>query len=187
MGRKIYNKFYIMSPAGIVLTELGEEFKQAWLSSHGDGAQVKIAQEFGVSIPTVYRMRKDLELPDLHSKEHPGRRDFHKRVIELYRRWGSSTRVARAPGINLSGQRVIQILKEHRVTLSEQHIANPLLYSPMNGMTPNKFNETVKRLYQDGVTAKQIAEQLGVDQGTVSKRLKHMTSSHQLKQGVSRW
>ena len=149
-----------------------EEFKKLWLEQHGDGAQNVIAKHFDLSIPLVYRIRVMLKLPHLHSEEHPGRREFRKRVKRLYYEHKSTERVGKIVG--MSSQRVNQILREERVSLFPQHVSNILSYPPTNGMSQVQFNKACKRMYAEGMTINQIAADLEVDTSSVSKRLKAM-------------
>ena len=64
--------------------EKGRKFIRIYMNSYGDGLIKKLAKEFGISDCTVQRIRKELNLPLIHSEEHPGRKKFYRRVKKLY-------------------------------------------------------------------------------------------------------
>jgi DNA-binding CsgD family transcriptional regulator len=168
---KLFNEFSIE----------GREFTKIWLSADRDGIQNILAKRFNISISTVYKIRKYLNLPDLHSGEHPGRRKFEKRIKRLYL-WGlqrkringiSTIRIAKL--VKMSSQNVTMILRKHGVALRPQHCVDPLYFKTKSRMTPSQLIIAIRRMYLDEKkSARRIAHELGLDQATVSTKLKAM-------------
>ena len=154
-------------------TDIGKKFILRWNQMNKDGAQNIMAEEFKISIPSVYRIRKKLELKNLHDPKHPGKHALLKRISRLYRKYGSTAKVARVVG--LSSQGVNKLLVMQNVEINPPWVTNIIYYSPRNGMTAVKFNDTIKKLYNDeGMNGKQIATFLKCDHNTVCRRLKAM-------------
>ena len=89
MAKPIHQEFEEHSEKGIRFIEL-------WNKQDRDGAHKVIAETFQISIPTVYRIRKKLELKHIHSKEHPGRKKLYKRIKRLYYQFESTAKVGKA-------------------------------------------------------------------------------------------
>lgn len=155
-------------------TELGRKFIKMWNSARRDGAQITLAKEFNLSIPTVYRIRKLLKLPDLHKGDHPGIIARNKRMKSLYERGYSTIRIASI--FRMSSQLVNIVLKKQGIKLGPQHCTNPLFFKVKNSkMAINNLLKEIKDMYEyKHMTAAQIAKHFGIDQGTVSTKLKAM-------------
>jgi len=152
----------------------GKKFIKLWNKADRDGIQKKIVKELNISISMVYKIRKKLNLPDLHSKHHPGRRKLIKRIIKHY--WnGKSTRVI-SKIYDMSQENIRIILINNNVDMKPRYSINPLYFSFKNkSMTHNKTLKMIKRLYVDEkMSAADIAKKLNLDQGAVSKKLKAM-------------
>ena len=146
-----------------------------WNSSYRDGIQIKIAEHFGISIPTVYRVRKQLGLANLHDvKNHPGKKRFFKRVKRLYLvKERSTIQIARI--CRMSDENIRKILIKQGVELRPQYIMNPAYYPTNSHLTAHQLLKEIKRLYvEEKLPATHIAKQLGIDQGTVRTKLKAM-------------
>lgn len=151
-------------------TPQGKEFIDIWNAQDRDGGLDVVAKHFGMSIPTVYRIRKKLKLAELHSKEHPGKRALYKRIKKLYYEYNSTHRVGMVVG--MSSQRVNQILREQNVELGPKHIVSVAGISPKNGMSVTEFMKSIRELHYEGHTCKSMSLILKVDQSTISKRMK---------------
>jgi DNA-binding CsgD family transcriptional regulator len=162
-------------------TKEGSEFKKLWMDADRDGIQNKIAERFGISVPTVYRIRKMLKLPDLHGKDHPGRKKLERRVKRLYK-WGlkhkgiggiSTIRIAKL--LKMSSQNINIILKKQGVKLGPQHVTNPLYFKTRSKITPSQLALKIRKMYlEEKKSAAEIARELKLDQGTISTKLKAM-------------
>lgn len=166
-NKKIYHEFHPDLPKG-------RKFKLIYLKGYGDGLIKKLAREFNISIATAQRIRNDLELPFVHSKDHPGRKKFYKRVKKLYLKKERSTcQIAKI--MHLSSQRINQILVEQGINLREQYVTKCLYYKTKSEMPIGKIIKEIKRMYEDEkMPISHIAKELGIDQGTVSNKLKAM-------------
>ena len=153
----------------------GREFIKMWNSAYKDGIQKKIAEHFKISIPTVYRIRKQLGLADLHDrKKHPGKKRFIKRVKRLYLvKERSALQIARI--FKMCDENIRKILIRENIELRPQHITNPAYFPTKSHLTPHQLLKEIKRLYCDEkFPASHIAKDLGIDQGTVRTKLKAM-------------
>ena len=152
----------------------GREFIRLWMKADRDGIQDKLAERFNMSVALVYRVRKKLGLPDLHDyKSHPGKRQLCKRIKRLYRTNRSSIQIAKI--LWMSPENVRKILTQLGVTLREAHVTNPAYFKTRSGMSPAKLLNEIKRLYvYEKQSARQIAKNLGIDQGTVRTKLRAM-------------
>jgi hypothetical protein len=99
-----------------------------WNSADRDGIQKKLAQHFGISITLVYRIRKKLNLPDLHNaKNHPGKRLLFKRITYLYlTKERSSVQIAKI--LNMCCENVRNILKQMNIEIRPSHCTNPAYF-----------------------------------------------------------
>ena len=146
-----------------------------WNSADRDGIQKKLAQHFGISITLVYRIRKKLNLPDLHdAKNHPGKRLLFKRITYLYlTKERSSVQIAKI--LNMCCENVRNILKQMNIEIRPSHCTNPAYFQTKSSITPHKLLQKIKKLYVDErLPASHIAKRLGIDQGTVRTKLKAM-------------
>jgi len=153
----------------------GKEFIELWNKGNRDGIQVKLADHFGMSVPTVSRIRRKLELEPLHSGNHPGRQHLIKRVKKLYYHGRSTLQIAEI--LKLNAQSIQNILHKTTITMNPQHCINPLYFKVKNldGITLHSFLKEIKNMYcEDNISAAKIAQQFGVDQGTVACKLKAM-------------
>ncbi len=168
MPAKQYHRFTQFSKEGM-------DFIKMWNSADRDGIQDNIADRFGISITLVYRIRKMLNLPNLHdAKNHPGKKALYKRIKRLYFCEERST-LQIAKIIRMSDDRINQILKEQDVELRPQHCTNPKYFKTRSGISPSELLKKIRTMYLDKkMSAKQIAKQLGIDQGTVRTKLKCM-------------
>ena len=167
-------------------SELGLRFIELWNKQDRDGAQNIVAKEFGISRPSVYRIRKKLGLELLHSKNHPGKKKLYKKIKKLYYKFESTAKVARAVG--MSSQGVNQILVKQNVEIGQPWVKNVLLISPHNGMSSSKFNKTIKNMAEnEGMNAAQISKALKVDHNSVCRKLRamdvHLKQNHQPADG----
>lgn len=152
---------------------LADEFKKLWLAADRDGIQNDLADHFGVSVATISRIRKKLNLPTLHGGDHPGRKALIKRIKKLYWKGRSSLSIAKI--VRLNDQSILNILHKENVPLRDQHVTNPLYFSVKSSkMTTAQAIVKIKKLYWEGLPLYKIAEEVGVDQGTVSNKLKGM-------------
>lgn len=146
-----------------------------WNSADRDGIQKKLAEHFGLSISVVYRIRKKLNLPDLHdAKNHPGKRLLFKRITKLYlTKERSSVQIARI--LDMCSENIRKILKKLNIEMRASNITNPAYYPTKSNITPHKLLQKIKKLYVDEhLPASHIAKKLGIDQGTVRTKLKAM-------------
>lgn len=153
----------------------GREFTKIWNSADRDGVIKKLAERFNISICTVVRIRKKLNLPTLHdAKNHPGKKLLYKRIKKMYlNRELSTSYIGKV--VNLNAERVRLILKEQNIELRPQYITNVAYIKTSSHLTPTKLLHELKRLYCDEkLSAQQIAKDLKIDQGTVRAKLKAM-------------
>ena len=156
-------------------TEKGMEFSKMWNSADRDGIQKKLAEHFGITIPTVYRIRKKLNLPNLHdAKNHPGKRLLMKRIRKLYlTKERSSCQIAKILGMN--SENVRQMLRKMNIEIRSSNYGNPKYFLTKSNITPHQLLQKIKRMYVDEkLPATHIAKKLGIDQGTVRTKLKAM-------------
>ncbi|CAB1065497.1 hypothetical protein D1BOALGB6SA_10294 [Olavius sp. associated proteobacterium Delta 1] len=144
-----------------------------WNSADRDGIQQKIANHFCISVPTVYRIRKQLHLSDLHdAKKHPGKKKLFKRIRRLYiTKERSTLQIAKI--VRMCDENVRKILLKQGVNLGPQHVTNPAYFKTKSSLTPTKLLKEIKSLYVDEkLPASHIAKRLGIDQGTVRNKLR---------------
>lgn len=154
-------------------TELGRKFIQRWNKMDRDGAQNIISEEFNISIPTVYRIRKKLGLKHLHDPKHPGRKALYKRIRKLYHKHESTSKVGMIVG--MSSQNINKILRKQNVKINPPYLTNILLMPSHNGMPTTKLNKTIKKLYlEEGMTGKEISEALNCNHNSIVARLRAM-------------
>jgi hypothetical protein len=144
-----------------------------WNHADRDGIQKILVEHFGISIALVYRIRKKLNLPKLTDwKNHPGKRNLYKRIRKLYLNKERST-PAIGKIVKMCDQNVNKILKAQNVTLRPAHIHDNRYTQTSSDLTPTKLLQEIKRRYldekQSGV---QIAKDFGIDQGTVTTKLR---------------
>ena len=120
-----------------------------WNSADRDGIQKKLAQHFGISIALVYRIRKKLNLPDLHdAKNHPGKRLLFKRITYLYlTKERSSVQIAKI--LNMCSENVRKMLKRMNIEMRPSNITNPAYYPTKSNITPHQLLQKIKKLYVD--------------------------------------
>ena len=153
----------------------GREFIKLWNKANKDGIQNKLAEKFNISVPTVYRIRKELKLPNLHSKEHPGRSKLIRRIKKHYYNDRSSIWIAKIRSVNLSPESVRKILLDEGVEMHPSHVTNPLYFPFKNNNRGHvALLKEMKELYLNGTTAAAIAKKFNLDQNAVSKKLKLM-------------
>jgi len=152
----------------------GKKFIKMWNNAYRDGIQQKIAKEFNISVPTVYRLTKKLGLKGLHDPEHPGQKKFLRRIKKMYLWEGKST-LWIAKVFRMCSQNINIKLKSMGIKMNPQHCVNPTWFKTRSGITPRQLLDKIKKMYVDEhLTAAQIARELKIDQGTVSTKLKGM-------------
>ncbi len=152
----------------------GRKFIRMYMESYGDGTILKLSKEFGISPALVQRIRKKLNLPHLHSKEHPGKRKFYKRIRKLYCAKNRST-IQIAKILRISSQRVNQILREQNIALRPQYCVNPLYYKTRSPIGHSRLLELIRKHYLDDKwNIRKVAQELHIDQCAVSTKLKAM-------------
>jgi len=154
-------------------TPKGQEFIKLWNNEWNDGAQIRLAKHFGMSVPTVYRIRKKLGLPNL--METPARKKWEKHVVKNYlnKEW-STLRLAEI--YKMSSQNINMVLRKHNVELRPQNVVNCAYYKTRQlDYSPAKLLYEIKRLYVDEkMTVVGVAKKLGIDPSAVSNKLKAM-------------
>lgn len=165
MAKQIHKEFETMSPKG-------KEFIKLWNKEWRDGAQVRMAKRFNISVPTVYRIRKKLGLPDLF--ETPGRKRWEKILVRRYYKGESTLRLAEM--YKMSSQGINIVLKKHNVEMRPQHVVNCTWFKTRQTKTTHyQLLNNMKRLYcDDKLTVVKTAKQLGIDPGTVTNKLRAM-------------
>ena len=156
-------------------TEKGMEFIKLWNAADRDGIQKKLSEHFGITIPTVYRIRKKLNLPNLHdSKNHPGKRLLLKRIRKLYlTKERSSVQIAKI--LDMCPENVRNMLKMMNIETRPSHCVNPKYFTTRSNITPHQLLQKIKKLYVDEqLPASHIAKKLGIDPGTIRTKLKAM-------------
>ncbi len=170
-----------------IATLKAREFIRMWNKADRAGIHKKIAEHFGISIATVYRIRKKLGLMPLHSKKHPGRSNLIKRIRKMY--WQDKSTLWIGKVLRMTHENVRRILKSQGIELNPQYVINPLYFSTKSGLSPTKLAKKIKEMYLDEKkTAAHIAKELNIDQGTVSTKLyamgvKVLRQNHQLIKG----
>jgi len=167
MARQRHKEFEKISPSG-------KEFIKLWNKGDRDGLQIKLAERFNISISTVYHIRKKLGLPDIHSKEHPGRTKLIKRIKKLYYNERSTIQIGKI--LRLSPYSIQKILHKTSIDMKPKYCVNPLYFKIKNYDGPiSKLLDQIKNMYEvDKLSAAQIAKNLGIDQSTVSTKLRYM-------------
>ena len=154
--------------------EKGRKFIRIYMNGYGDGLIKKLAKEFKISDATVQRIRKELKLPLIHSELHPGRKKFYRRVKKLYL-WKERSTNGIAKMTRMSSQRINQILKSMNVKLRPQHVTNCLYFKTRSKLKHSELLKRIREFYEDDkMPISKIAKKLGIDQGTVSHKLKAM-------------
>ena len=149
------------------------EFIRLWNKADRRGIQRRLAEHFGISVATVYTIRKRLGLADLHdAKNHPGTRKHFKRVKRLYVKDERST-IQIAGIVRMSEENVRKILVKQGVEMRPQHVTNPAYFRTGSSLTPSQLLNEVKRLYVDEkFSARRIAGKLGIDESAVRTKLR---------------
>ena len=151
----------------------GQEFIRIWNSEWRDGAQVRLAEHFGISVPTIYRIRKKLNLPDLMST--PARIKWERQVVKNYlnKQW-STIRMAEI--YKMSSQNINTVLKKHNIELRPQHTVNCAYFKTRQlNYSPARLLKEIKKLYlEENMTVVQTAKKLKIDPGTVTNKLRAM-------------
>ena len=154
--------------------EKGRKFIRIYMNGYGDGLIKKLAKEFKISEATVQRIRRELKLPLIHSEEHPGRKKFYRRVKKIYL-WKERSTNGIAKMTRMSSQRINQILKSMNVKLRPQHVTNCLYFKTRSKLKHSELLKRIREFYEDEkMNISKIAKKLGIDQGTVSHKLKAM-------------
>ena len=156
-------------------SEKGRVFARLWNKSYRDGALKEIADHFGISPCTAHRIRKKLNLADLHDhKNHPGRRALLKRIKNLYvKKQRSSIQIAKMTGF--SAEMIRKMLFSIGIEIRPQHVTNPLHLPTTNkDFTHHQLLKAIKDEYQKGLSAQKIAAKFRIDPGTVRTKLKAM-------------
>jgi transposase len=150
----------------------GKEFIMLWNKGNRDGLQPKLAKHFKVSVATISRVRRKLELEPLHSGKHPGRQKLMKSIKKMYVKKGQST-LWIGKYYRMCSQNINKILREMGVEIrEEQYVTNPLYFKTRIGHSPGFLVKEIKRMYTDeNMTCAQIAKELQIDQSTVSTKL----------------
>lgn len=154
-------------------SQAGRRFILLWNAADRRGIQTKLAAEFNISIAVVYRVRKKLGLPDLHSAIHPGTRKLVRKIIKMYFRHERST-LSIAKSVRMCPENVRRILKSRNVPMHPKHVTNPL-YIPFKNNHSRGHITLVKKIkseYEMGETIAELARRYGFDQGAISKKLK---------------
>jgi len=151
----------------------GQRFIQQWNSADRDGIQKTMAETFEISVSTIAKTRVRLGLEPLHSGKHPGRMKLIKRILKHY--WNGRSSIGIGRMLNMNPENIRKILRDHNVTMNKSHCTEPL-YFPFKNKTKTHtgYLKEIKRLYQTGISAAEIAKELKLDQGAVSKKLKAM-------------
>lgn len=171
MAKQIHKKFETFS-------QEGKEFIKLWNKGNRDGLQKEMAEHFGMSVCSVQRIRDKLGLYALHSGKHPGRQKLIKRIKRFYYDGRSTLQIAKI--LRMSPQSIQNILHKTSLVMKPQHCVNPLYYSVKNleGITLPQFLKEIRHHYTyENMSAAQIAKKYGVDQGTISNKLKAMDIS----------
>ena len=172
-------------------THLGDKFTTLWnkqVKQHG--AQIAMAEKFNISISTVQRIIKRLGLKSIRDPNHPGRKNFVKKIKKLYLKGYSTTQIARVVRWADGGQGIGIILKNAGVEMNPQHVTNPKFFrTRCLDYTPYQLLKKIKDMYvYDKMTAAEIARKLKIDQGTVSTKLKAMNITivirRRVKEGI---
>lgn len=154
-------------------SDKGELFIKMWNKADRDGIQQRIAEEFGISVASVYRIRKKLGLSSLHSKEHPGRSKLIKRIKRLYWKGKSSVYIGRY--FNLSTENVRKILISEKVEMNEQFVTNPLNFPFKNNVIGHqRLLDLLKKEYEEGNTIVNLSKKYNIDQRAISLKLRAM-------------
>ena len=157
-------------------TEKGREFIALWNKGNRKGYMKVMAKHFGISIPTIYRIRVKLGLPDLCSKEHIGRAELIRKIKKAY--FKGYTSYYMESNMRLAGfgsENIRKILISEGVKMKPQYCTNAMYYKTRSGIPPNKLIKEIKRKYlEEHMTLRDIATDLKVDAGTISTKLKAM-------------
>lgn len=156
---------------------LKPKFVNMWNSK---ATQNEVARHFGISVPTVKRLRKRYCLEPKHSAKHPARRKQDKSIRRLYRKGYSTVQVARVK--HMADETVRKRLKRMGVKLRKKDSRN-VLYSysayqsvkARNGLTPKKIRVAIKEKHEEyGYRPYRMAREIGVDYSTIRKRIEQM-------------
>ena len=143
-------------------------------------SQVEIAEHFGISVPTVKRLRRRYGLESKHSAKHPARRKQDKSIRKLYRKGYSTLQIARVK--HMSDATVRNRLQRMGVKLRPKNVKN-VLYSysayktvkARNGLTPKKIRGAIRQKHEEyGYRPYRMAREIGVSYGTVRKRVEQL-------------
>lgn len=154
-------------------TREGREFIRIWNKGYKKGIKKKLAEKFELSIATVYRIRKKLELFDICSLEHPGRKKLIKKIKKMYL-WDNVSTLRIAEILRMSSENIRKLLIKEQVPLGPKHVTNALYFPTRSGIPKSKLIKLIKNRYYDGQTAAEIAGELGIDQSSVCTKLKCM-------------
>ena len=150
-------------------------FVKMWNSRH---KKQDIADYFGVSIPTVKRVAKRLQLPKKNDyKNHPYLSHLDKRIKKMYLKGYSTLSIAKAKKIN--DETVRNHLRRMGIQLRPNGTKN-VLYNEYgkncrkHNLTPTQLRDTVKKLHEQGYWPYQIAQATGADKETVMRRIRAM-------------
>jgi hypothetical protein len=148
------------------------EFKQIWHTHKSfKGGYQKLMKHYGITWGAVSYIKKKLHLHDLGKNKT--RRKLEQRIIKLYQDGLSSERVARKVGFCAEQVRII--LQEHNIKIRPPHVTDPRFFKTQSGIAPGKLLSEIKRMYvNEQMPCKQIADRLGIWEGTVSSKLKAM-------------
>lgn len=166
------SKHHLFTP----YTPEGKQFIEMYNSADKVGIQKRLSQHFSISIPTVYRIRKNLKLPDFHDKKnHPGKINLMKRIRKLYINKERST-IQIGQILRISSEKVRYMLLKMRVTLRPSHVTNPSYYKTrQTKFTPYQLLQQIRNLYlYEHLPILHISNRLGISEESVRTKLKAM-------------
>ena len=149
-------------------SELGLKFIKRWNKLTMKHQAIKMAKEFGMSRPTLDRIRRKLGLPYLEAT--PGRQLWIKRIKKMYRKGKSTLWIAKV--LRCNPQTIQNVLHKEGIKMRPQHVTNPLYFKTRCGMNPAPLAKAIKTAFMDGKTCVQIARELNIDPGTVSNKIR---------------
>lgn len=144
-----------------------------YLNSYGDGTIKELARRYLISEPTVQRLRIGMGLPRLFDKQHLGYWKMVKRIMKLYYKGDSSSRIASI--VKMCPENVRKILSANNVELRPAHVTDCRYFKTKSHLSPSRLLKEIKRLYtEEKMPLHDIAKEVGVWEGTVSSKLKAM-------------
>jgi len=134
----------------------------------------KIAAKYKISVAVVDRIRREVGIPFMSDDSHPGRKLIKKRIRRMYLGEQKSTLYI-GKVLRTSSQFVQNMLHEMNITMNPSHCVNPIYFDTRSELSPHQLIKEIKRLYEvEKLPLVEIAEKLGIWEGTVSSKLKAM-------------